>query len=290
MNGLLLIDKPEGITSHDVINQMRRLTNQKRIGHTGTLDPFATGLMVVLFGQATKLSKYFVEKDKIYSAQIRLGCQTDTDDITGKMINQMDPSDLSEEVIREAIQLMVGPQKQVPPNYSAIKVGGHKMYELARHHHDLPDLDARDIEIYDFRVSAVERKSDYLLVDTQIEVSKGTYVRSIARDLGTNLGSYGTLNALRRIHVGLFNIEDAIPLEQLTLTNIRLLNPLDYMQLPKLQISESHALDVSYGRFLPVSLFSTLDDTILYNESGEGLAIYTYDETKNVMRMSVLLN
>ncbi|MDD3122278.1 MAG: tRNA pseudouridine(55) synthase TruB [Candidatus Izemoplasmatales bacterium] len=290
MNGLLIIDKPANITSHDVVNKLRKILCIKRIGHTGTLDPFARGVMVLLIGEATKLSKYFVEKDKSYHAEILIGTKTDSDDVTGEVIDEKSVSHITEEMIDVSLTSFSGKIKQIPPIYSAIKKDGKKMVDLARKHKEMPELEPRDVEIYSIRKQKVSRDGNKIIIEVDMFVSKGTYIRSFARDLGEKLGSVGTLNSLLRTEVGPFSLKKACSLSDISKDNITLIDPLIYLGMPKLVLSDEHAKDVSFGRFLPMSLFENAEDTILYNSQSKAIAIYTYDQQKNIMRMSVLLN
>lgn len=291
MYGILIVDKAPGMTSHDIVNDLRRHLHLKRIGHAGTLDPFATGVMVILVDKATKLSKYFMDHDKSYTATITLGLTTDTLDITGKILTENDASQISEQEIKEQLAKMVGRIAQVPPAYSAIKVDGKKMVDLARKNKELPILEPRNIEIY-----KIDGFRNFKIVDNKIsfeidmDVSKGTYIRSFARDLGEALGVGAVLSGLRRTKVGLFGIEDAICLEKVHTMDYQLLDPIPYLGMPGIILTDEQASYVMNGRFLPTSIFPTKEDTLVYSSIKLPLAIYTYDSEKNVMRVSVLLN
>ncbi|MGD9909341.1 MAG: tRNA pseudouridine(55) synthase TruB [Candidatus Izemoplasmatales bacterium] len=291
MYGILIIDKAPGMTSHDIVNDLRRHLHLKRIGHAGTLDPFATGVMVILIDKATKLSKYFMDHDKSYTATITLGLTSDTLDITGKILSETDASHLTAEAINDQLAKMVGKIAQVPPAYSAIKVDGKKMVDLARKNKELPVLEPRNVEIYKMsglRNYCVQGKQVSFEID--MDVSKGTYIRSFARDLGLSLGVGAVLSGLRRTKVGLFDIKDAICLEKIHTMDYELLDPIPYLGMAGIILNDEQAEYVLNGRFLPVSIFPTKEDTIVYSSIKLPLAIYTYDSNKNVMRVSVLLN
>ena len=241
MDGVLIIDKPEGCTSHDVVAILRKVLNTRQIGHTGTLDPIATGVLPILIGKATKISKYFVEHDKIYIATIKLGEKTDTGDGTGKVICRgsmvccpgcmpCNPYNISKENIQAVLQSFLGKQKQEPPMYSAIKVNGKKLYEYARAGQTLQP-DPRDIEIYNIELQNVGVNA---LGDPEItfevSCSKGTYVRVLCEDIAEKLGTVGHMKDLRRISVGApfagipvrhdttvpeFSIQNAVSLEDI---------------------------------------------------------------------------
>ncbi len=291
MYQILLIDKAKGLTSHDVVNDLRRHLKIRRIGHTGTLDPFATGLMVMLIDKSTKLSKYFVEHDKTYEAEITLGIETDSLDITGVIASRKSVEGITVDKITEVLKTFIGKQKQIPPIYSAIKKDGKKLVDLARKNKEIPEIDPRDIEIYncssptDFRI-----EEDLIRFSVILHVSKGTYIRAFARDLGMALGTLGCLSNLRRTSVGEFNISDAYCLECLHTLDYTFQDPIDHLNLDKLVVSDETAKSVEFGRFLSTDLFTSKSDTILYNELLIPIAIYTYDENKDVMRMSVMLN
>lgn len=212
-SGVLIIDKPKGMTSHDVVWRIRRLYGTKSVGHTGTLDPDATGVLVVLVGRAVKASEYLTANDKHYSCTLTLGLKTDTEDIGGNVLQRSDALPKPDEVIATA-QSFIGPSKQVPPMYSALKVGGKKLCDLARRGIEI-EREARDIEVYSLEIApccASEPCRDYKL---SLSVSKGTYIRSLCRDIGDKLGCGGVMSALRREKSGLFSLEGALTLQQL---------------------------------------------------------------------------
>ena len=212
-DGILIVDKPQGFTSHDVVAKIRKIIGTKKVGHTGTLDPMATGVLVVCVGAATKLVEYFTAKDKIYEAKIKLGIKTDTADITGNIIETSDINvirSISEEKIREVIKTFIGKQKQVPPMYSSIKVNGMKLYEYARKGIEVK-IEPRDIEIFDI----FDVKVDGDEITYTVHCSKGTYIRSLCEDIAKKLGTVGTMSYLRRIKTGEFLIENAITIEEI---------------------------------------------------------------------------
>ena len=183
MDGVLIINKPKGFTSHDVVNVLRKALNTKKIGHTGTLDPNATGVLPILVGTATKISKYLIEHDKTYVATIKLGEKTDTGDIEGNIIEQdLNFQSVSCEQIGDVLKTFVGKQKQIPPVYSAIKVNGKKAYEYARQGQAI-ELEARDIEIYDIKLIKLEDKE----ITFEVSCSKGTYIRTLCEDIAEKL-------------------------------------------------------------------------------------------------------
>lgn len=210
VSGVLVVDKPVGLTSHDVVQIIRRGTGIRRAGHTGTLDPRASGVLVILVGPAVRLSEYVSASDKRYQATIRLGSSTDTYDSEGMITNSSPVGDISEEQFDEILQQFVGEMEQVPPPYSAIKVKGRKAYEMAREGEEV-DLEPRIINVYSLEV--LEWAPPEAVID--VYCSSGTYVRSLANDLGRALGTGAHLVGLRRTKSGRFTLRDAVPLRRL---------------------------------------------------------------------------
>jgi tRNA pseudouridine55 synthase len=212
--GLLLVDKPSGWTSHDVVARIRRVCGTRRVGHAGTLDPMATGVLVLGVGRATKLLTFLVGCDKGYAATIRLGESTITDDAEGEVVTSADASEVSRAALDAAVAELTGAIEQVPSSVSAIKIDGRRSYARVRSGEDV-QLAARPVTVSRFVVLDVRPAGTCLDVDIEVEVSSGTYVRALARDLGSALGVGGHLTALRRTRVGRFGIADAVPLEGL---------------------------------------------------------------------------
>ena len=208
MNGLLLIDKPQDFTSQDVVSKVKKIFNVKKAGHIGTLDPMATGLLPILIGDYTKISKYLIEHDKTYIAKLKLGIKTDTGDITGNVIEKQEISQISN--IEETINSFKGVQKQTPPMYSAIKINGKKLYEYAREGKEV-EVPERKIEIYDIRLLNVDDSE----IEFMVSCSKGTYIRVLCEDIARALGTIGTMSSLRRTIVDKFSIDDAYTFEEL---------------------------------------------------------------------------
>lgn len=211
MDGILVINKPLGLTSHQVVNRVRQITGQRRVGHAGTLDPLATGVLLVCLGQATRLTEYLMGSDKVYCAEIILGATTDTYDAWGQR-QQSSPVKVTIEEIQDALRTFVGQIEQVPPPYSAIKRGGQPLYRAARRGEQAVAT-PRQVLIYDIRLIAWQPPA--LVI--QVHCSKGTYIRSLAHDLGQRLGCGAYLNALVRLKSGRFTLEEAITLDDLTL-------------------------------------------------------------------------
>ena len=212
IDGLILINKPKGWTSHDVVNKLRNILHQKKIGHTGTLDPLATGVLPVLLGNATKLSKYLIEHDKTYIAVIKLGTKTNTGDEEEKIIENkaVDTNVLENNYVKDVLNSFIGKQKQKPPIYSAIKINGKKLYEYARNNESV-EIPERDIEVYEAEL--LELDKDKLEIKVQLSVSKGTYIRKLCEDISEKLGTVGYMKKLERIRVDKYYIKDSVDLE-----------------------------------------------------------------------------
>lgn len=208
IDGVLLVDKPAGPTSQDVVTIVKRALGADKAGHAGTLDPFATGLLVVCLGKATKLAEYLTGDDKGYRAVVALGVATDTDDHTGKEIARADVSGVTREAVEAALASFRGEIRQVPPAFSAIQKDGQRMYDRARRG-EAVEIEARTVFVRELVLEAFEPPR----VTLALEVSKGTYIRAIARDLGAALGVGGHLEALRRTRAGAYRVDGALPLD-----------------------------------------------------------------------------
>lgn len=213
-SGLVVVDKPAGLTSHDVVARMRRLAGTRRVGHAGTLDPMATGVLLVGIERATKLLGHLALTDKTYTATIRLGQATVTDDAEGDITATVSARGVTEAAVTTGVRALTGVIEQVPSSVSAIKVDGQRSYARVRAGEDVR-LAARTVTVSRFEVLALRRTDDLVDVDVVVECSTGTYVRALARDLGDSLGVGGHLTALRRTRVGLFGLEQAHTLDQL---------------------------------------------------------------------------
>lgn len=286
-HGLFIVDKPKKLTSHDVVDIARKALKTRRIGHIGTLDPHATGVLVLCVNKATKLVKYFTENTKTYHAEIIIGKATDSDDITGKVIDEADASELTEEVVYEQLMTYKGESMQTPPKFSAIKMNGLKLYELARKNKEIQHIEPRKVNIFEIDDFTVLETGKIFRFSVSLKVSKGTYIRSIARDLGEKLGLCGTLGDLRRTSIETFDIKDAYTIDELKEGKIELKNPFDYLTMQKLIVDERAKSYIENGRFLDLDLFKEKTNTIIYSSEGQVLAIYYYDKDKDVMRMSV---
>lgn len=214
MQGILIVNKPKGYTSQDVVSKTKKILNVKKAGHTGTLDPMATGVLPVLIGNYTKLSKYLIEHNKTYIAKIKLGEKRDTGDSEGKIIETKSIAEdsLVEENIKKILEKFKGKQNQIPPMYSAIKVNGKKLYEYAREGKDI-EVAPREIEIYNIELLNISKQE--LEIEFEVNCSKGTYIRVLCEDIADKLETVGYMKELTRIKVDKFKLEDALTFEEL---------------------------------------------------------------------------
>ncbi len=268
-NGLVVVDKPAGMTSHDVVARVRRLAGTRKVGHAGTLDPMATGVLVLGVGRATRLLGHLLVTDKAYDATVRLGESTTTDDAEGETVARASTGTVTEADVRAALAAMVGEVDQVPSAVSAIKVDGKRAYARVRSGEQV-ELAPRRVRIDSIDVHAV-RGDD---VDISVSCSSGTYIRAIARDLGDALGVGGHLVALRRTAVGPYPIEDAHTLEELE-DDFSVLPVADAARaaFPSLVLDDDQATDVRFGRKLTVQL-PAAGPVALLTGDGEFLALY----------------
>ena len=251
-SGVLLVDKPGGITSHDVVSRARKALNTRKIGHAGTLDPMATGLLILGVGPVTRLLTDIVGLGKTYEATIRLGAVTDTDDSEGAVLETADAAALaalSSARISAGVSALTGPISQVPSTVSAIKVAGRRAYDLARAGQDV-ELAARDVTVSRFDILAERPVAGGLDLDVVVDCSSGTYIRALARDLGRDLGVGGHLTALRRTRIGDFEVADAVPVD--AIADSALLSPADVARrvLGALEVTADEARDLRHGKRL----------------------------------------
>lgn len=208
-NGILIVDKPAGWTSQDVVSKLRGVYHERRVGHGGTLDPMATGVLPVFFGRATRAVEFFEHADKAYLATLRLGTVTDTQDVTGTVL-ESHPVNVAEAQLRAVLERFTGELEQIPPMYSAIKIGGKKLYELARSGKEV-ERKPRHITVFSIEL----REFDGMDAVLMIHCSKGTYVRTLCHDVGAVLGCGGCMAALRRVQAGAYSIGQSVPLEEI---------------------------------------------------------------------------
>ncbi len=213
MDGILIINKEQGKTSHDIVYKVKKILNEK-VGHTGTLDPNATGVLPLLIGKGTQCSQYLIEHDKTYEVKLKLGIKTDTADIEGNIIEEKNiiEENLKEEKVKNVLKSFIGGQKQIPPMYSAIKVNGRKLYEYARKGQTI-ELKPRNIIIYKCELIKIDKSEKK--IDFKVHCSKGTYIRSLCEDIAKKLGTVGYMKNLNRVKVGTFSIDNSLTIEQL---------------------------------------------------------------------------
>jgi tRNA pseudouridine55 synthase len=259
--GFLNVYKPKGLTSHDVVSRLRRVTKIKQIGHTGTLDPFATGVLPICIGKATRLIEY-LEDDKEYLATVQFGANTESYDLDGAITETFNKKISKEELLNE-LRNFEGEISQLPPIYSAIKVNGKKLYEYAR---SGEEVEIKPRKVFISKIELVDFNFETQSAKFLIGCSKGTYIRSIAYDLGKNLSCGGYLTALERTKAGHFFVEKSIPLEELTTEKVvetNLIYPLDVMTLPTYSMNEQECERVSHGMSLKNKNFKNSDIVIL---------------------------
>lgn len=277
MNGLLVVDKPEGLTSHDVVGRVRRILGTRRVGHTGTLDPIATGVLVVCVGHATRIAEYLSGTDKVYLAGIRLGMVTSTDDVTGTVERQQDASWISEQRLRDLLPSFVGDVEQMPPMFSAVKVAGKRLYELARAGQEV-ERRPRVVRIHALELVCFRADVQPALT-LRIRCAAGTYVRALARDIGEALGVGGVMTSLRRESVGPFTLDQTQTLEQLEEMARRgtlreaIVPIMDALaDWPRLVLSPAEASDIRQGR-ATLAGSEVRGRVLLLDESGEPVAV-----------------
>ena len=261
MFGFLNVYKPKGKTSHDVVAILRRVTKIKQIGHTGTLDPFAEGVLPVCIGKATRLIEY-LKDDKAYIGTVQFGKSTTTYDIEGEGVNESDKVVTYEE-IEKALDNFRGDIEQLPPVYSAIKVNGKKLYEYARKGEEVK-IDSRRVNISELKILSFDEKNRQL--ELYIACSKGTYIRSVANDLGEKLGAYGHLIKLVRVQAGDFRVNESVRLEDLETkeqVEEKLIYPLEYLDYPKYELTDDEFKKVSHGMQINTSKEFTNGTVIL---------------------------
>lgn len=279
--GFLNIYKPKGLTSHDVVARLRKITKVRQIGHTGTLDPFATGVLPICIGKATRLIEY-LDDDKEYLATVQFGKNTATYDLEGEITATFDKK-VTEEDVKNALKDFEGEISQIPPIYSAIKVNGKKLYDYARQGQDIK-IKPRKVTISKIELKEFDKTSQSSKIT--VACSKGTYIRSIAYDLGAKLGCGGYLTALERTKAGKFQVNTTIKLEDLTeVSQIveNLINPLDMLNIPIHNLSENERERVSHGMSICNSDFPDSDIVIL-SYGGRIYAIGKVEQNKILVK------
>jgi tRNA pseudouridine55 synthase len=279
-SGLVVVDKPGSMTSHDVVSRVRRLAGTRKVGHAGTLDPMATGVLVLGLNRATRLLGHLTLTDKRYDATVRLGGTTTTDDADGDLVSSSPTDHLSEDDVRSALSSLVGEIDQVPSSVSAVKVDGRRAYARVRAGEEV-ELSARRVTIHAIDVVSLDLPE----VKVAVHCSSGTYVRAIARDLGAALGVGGHLTALRRTAVGPFTLADARTIDELTESfTITPIADAARASFPALDLDDAQAADVRVGRRMDLALDTT---TALFAPDGEFLALYREGEDGRARAVAV---
>lgn len=276
MNGVIVVNKDKGYTSRDVVNIVGKHFGTKKIGHTGTLDPMATGVLVLCMGKCLKLVEMMMDHDKEYVAKIKLGIETDTLDITGNIIKNMDVPVVTKEKLIEVINSFKGEIKQQVPKYSAVKVNGKKLYEYARNGEEV-ELPVKDICVYD-----IELLDDIIDNSFSIKchVSKGTYIRSLVRDIGYKLGTVATMEELDRISSGRFKLDDSYTIDDIKSGKYKVLDIKDVVNLPVVKVNSDMEKRIRNGQVL--KKFFDSDRVLIMNNNDEVLAIYEKKDINNV--------
>ena len=277
INGIVNIYKEKGYTSHDVVAVLRKVVGQKKIGHTGTLDPDATGVLPVCLGRATKVCELLTDHDKTYEALLLLGKTTDTQDISGEVLEERDPGNLTEEEVRSCIESFIGEYDQIPPMYSALKVNGKKLYELAREGKTV-ERKSRKVQIHGIRILEMNLPH----VRMEVDCSKGTYIRTLCHDIGEKLQVGGCMEELERTKVGRFLKEDAVTQDEVPQKmeqgeGAELFTPLDqiFAELPAVTVTDAKAWMSYNGNDLP-------ERFLLEKEAWtDGQEVRVYDSRKN---------
>lgn len=288
MDGIINVYKEKGFTSHDVVAKLRGILHIKKIGHTGTLDPDAVGVLPVCIGKGTKLCDMITDTDKTYEAVMLLGISTDTQDISGNVLSKKDVA-VDEKTLIETVDSFVGEYKQIPPMYSAIKVNGRKLYQLAREGIEI-ERSPRDVYIRSIHINDMNLQDGEPSVTMTVSCSKGTYIRTLCHDIGEKLGCGACMKSLSRTRVGRFYIDDSYTINQIAALNLKgelssIVAPVDSMfDYPRIQINKEYDKMLYNGNLLPLSAGKALDvglaDKVrIYNESGEFIGIYSMDDS-----------
>lgn len=269
MNGILLLNKEIGYSSFQYINKAKRIIGASKVGHSGTLDPFASGLLIVTVNKATKVNQFIESLNKEYIATLKLGIKTDTLDLEGNVIANKDVPELNEELIISTLNKFKGKIKQIPPMYSAIKVDGKRLYDLAREGKEI-ERKEREIEIYDIELLSFNKDE----ITFRVSCSKGTYIRTLGEQISEELNTYGHLISLTRTKVGNFNLKDAYKLDELD--NFKLIDTIDALShFKKLKLNDTMIQRVKNGHKLKFNIEE--DEVLIVDEKNDIIAIYEKD-------------
>ena len=274
MDGVIVIDKPKGWTSRDVVNKISKILKTKKVGHTGTLDPLATGVLVICTGKATKICELLTSTEKTYEVEALFGTETDTLDLEGKIIKEKECIKTKEE-IKKCIDLFPKKYMQEVPIYSAVKVNGRKLYEYAREKVDVP-LPKKEVEIKKMTVKDVLYEKNKTIVKLECTVSKGTYIRSLVRDLAYSMNTVGTMTSLKRTKQGDFSLENASTIEDIENGNYKVLSIEEVLPYEKVEVNDYLNHKITNGQ----KLENRLHEPILFTYMNKAVALYKEDNDK----------
>ena len=276
MDNIIVVNKDKDYTSRDVVNVIGKIFNTKKVGHTGTLDPLATGVLIVCMNKALKVVDLITASDKEYIAKVVLGIDTDTLDIIGNIINEC-KTDVNVDMVKSVLNSFVGKSIQEVPKYSAVKVNGKKLYEYARNGIDV-ELPKREIQIFDIElISDIDIVDGHQEFSFRVKVSKGTYIRSLIRDIGVKLGCFACMKELTRTKQGKFSIYESYTLNDIKNGNYRLLNIKDVIDIEKVVVSDNMLFKIKNGMILDKFFIS--DKALILDNNGNEIGIYkTYDK------------
>jgi tRNA pseudouridine55 synthase len=281
MNGILIVNKQVGYTSRDIVNIVSKKLNTRKVGHTGTLDPLASGVLVLCIGNCLKLVELLTSDEKIYEAKVILGIETDTLDITGNILKEDKLVSCDEDRVREVLSKFIGNIIQEVPKYSAVRVNGKRLYQYARDNVDV-ELPKREVNIKELElISDISLNSDnrYEFM-IRCRVSKGTYIRSLIRDIGYEFGSYACMGSLNRLKQGVFDISNSYTLEDINNDNFKVLNPVEVLDMEKVIVDDEMKFKVKNGQVL--DSFFDGENAMILDKDGVMLAIYKRVEDNKV--------
>ena len=282
MDNIIVVNKDKDYTSRDVVNVIGKIFNTKKVGHTGTLDPLATGVLIVCMNKALKVVDLITASNKEYIAKVVLGIDTDTLDITGNIINEC-KTNVSVDMVKSVLNSFVGKSIQEVPKYSAVKVNGKKLYEYARNGIDV-ELPKREIQIFDIElISDIDIIDGHQEFSFRVKVSKGTYIRSLIRDIGIKLGYFACMKELIRTKQGKFSIDESYTLNDIKNGNYKLLNIKDVIDIEKVIVSDDMLFKIKNGMILDKFFIS--DKALILDNNGNEIGIYkTYDKDSNKVK------
>lgn len=271
MDNIIVVNKDKDYTSRDVVNVIGKIFNTKKVGHTGTLDPLATGVLIICMNKALKVVDLITASDKEYIAKVVLGIDTDTLDITGNIINEC-KTDVNVDMVKSVLNSFVGKSIQEVPKYSAVKVNGKKLYEYARNGIDV-ELPKREIQIFDIElISDIDIVDGHQEFSFRVKVSKGTYIRSLIRDIGVKLGCFACMKELTRTKQGKFSIDESYTLNDIKNGNYKLLNIKDVIDIEKVVVSDDMLFKIKNGMILDKFFIS--DKALILDNNGNEIGIY----------------